>query len=130
MIALPYRLPTLVTVLVAAVLLAVPALAHASPSATAAAKRCSIGGKERKLGASYVTRLTVSGTSCRSAQRVVKAYHACRRRNGGADGRCSSRVRRYRCKERRTNVIQTQYDASVSCRRGGKRIKHTYSQFT
>ena len=116
--------------LLATLLLALTAAGAAAAPGATAARSCDIGGKERRLGASYVTSLSARGTSCRRAQRVVRAYHACRRRHGGADGRCPNRVRRYRCRERRTSVIETQYDARVTCRRGGKRIRHAYTQFT
>lgn len=105
------------------------ALVSAAP-AQGALKRCNIAGKERKLGATYVTSLKVSGISCRAAEDVVKAFHRCRRANGGADGRCTRRVSGFRCTETRFNKISTQYDAKVSCRRTGKRIDFTYTQFT
>ena len=110
------------------VLLAVPVAAQAAPTATAA-KTCNISGKERSLGTSYVLSLKASGTSCGKAQKLVKAFHACRHENGKA-GRCSRRVKGYRCSEQRLNKIKTQYDSKVSCKDGGKRVSHTYTQFT
>jgi hypothetical protein len=103
--------------------------ADAGPTATPAGgglQRCDISGRERRLGATYVTSLFVRGVGCRSAERVVRSYHACRRRSG----RCRSRVRRYRCSERRLRSGPTQYDARVTCRRGSRRIRHDYTQFT
>lgn len=131
------RLLKRIALLTAAALLAALALG-AGPAqadgggatAKAAAKRCSVSGKQRRLGASYVTRISVTRTSCASAERVVRAFHSCRRRNGGADGRCGRRVRRYRCKERRGPSSKTQYDATVTCRRGAARVSHAYTQFT
>ena len=104
------------------VLLILPSGAHAAS--------CSLKGKERTLGPTYTTKLTVKGTSCRSGQRFVRAYYKCRKANGGTDGRCRKRVGGYACRERRTNVIRTQFDASVSCRKGKRRINHRYTQFT
>ena len=49
-------------------------------AATSPAATCSVSGKERELGATYVTSVKASGTSCRSALSLVKAYHRCRRR--------------------------------------------------
>jgi hypothetical protein len=95
---------------------------------TASATDCSVRGKERKLGATYVTSVKASGVSCRSALRLVKDYHACRRRRGGADGRCP-RVNGYRCRERRTSS-PTQYDSRATCRKGGRRVVQQYTQNT
>lgn len=101
----------------------------AGPQATAAAlKRCGISGRERRLGATYVTSLSVTGVSCAYAERVVRAFHRCRRRNGGADGRCRG-VLRFRCSERRTSS-PVQYDSRTSCRRGGDRVVFRYTQNT
>lgn len=110
-------------------LLLLVTLTAATP-ADAALKSCSVRGKERKLGATYVTTLKVDRTSCASAEKVVKAFHRCRRANGGADGFCRARVSEYACKETRFNKITTQYDSRVTCRRGTKRISFTYTQFT
>lgn len=120
------RVPSLRILFITALL---AALVTAAP-AQGALKRCSLAGKERKLGATYVTSLKVSGISCRSAEGIVKAFHKCRRANGGADGRCTKRVSGFKCSESRFNRISTQYDAKVSCRRTGKRIDFTYTQFT
>ncbi len=108
--------------LLALLLLAVPAGAQAAS--------CGLQGKERKLGPTYTTKLTVKGVSCKSGQRFVKSYYRCRKAAGGADGRCRKRVSGYRCTERRTNVIRTQFDATVSCKKGTRRIAHRYTQFT
>ena len=97
------------------------------PTATVAAT-CDISGQERRLGATYVTRLTTRGVSCRTAKALVRDFHRCRRRNGGADGRCS-RVNRYRCSERRTTA-PTQFDSRTTCRRGTRRVSFTYTQNT
>jgi hypothetical protein len=113
----------------AVLLLALLALAWPS-TAAAHDERCNISGKERRLGATYVTRLTVHDVGCRSAERVVRAFHACRRSNGGADGRCRSRVRGYRCSDRRLRSSSTQFDARATCRRGDRKITHQYTQFT
>ena len=113
------------------VLAALTALAVAAlpAPADAALRRCSVAGKERTFGASYVTSLHRQRTTCRNAERVVRSFHRCRRRAGGADGRCTRRVRLYRCRETRRRGA-TQYDARVSCRRGVRLIVHRYTQFT
>lgn len=114
----------LVTVCIAAL-----ALMAALPSAASAAS-CDLAGKERKLGPTYVTSLSVSGVSCGTGERVVKAYHRCRFSSGGKKGRCSKKVSGYSCSEKRGKAIPTQFDARVTCKRGSKRVTHTYTQFT
>ena len=120
------RLILVVAVLVC-VCAATTAAASDGPTATAAGA-CSVKGKERRLGATYVTSVRASGLSCRSALSLVKDYHACRRRRGGADGRCP-RVNGYRCSERRT-TSPTQYDSRATCRKGGRRVVQQYTQNT
>lgn len=110
------------------VLLAAPAASASAPVA-AAAKTCSIKGKERRLGTTYVFTLKASGTSCGAAQGVVKAFHACRHKHGKA-GKCSSKVMGYRCKESRFDKIATQYSARVTCTKSRARVKHAYQQNT
>jgi hypothetical protein len=110
------------------VLTALALLALAPAGAHAAS--CNIRGKERKLGATYVTSLSVTKTSCANGERIVKAFHRCRRSNGGADGRCRRRVSGYRCRERRGAEIRTQYSSRVTCRSGSRRVRHRYTQFT
>jgi hypothetical protein len=120
--------PVLVTLALAAT--AVPSSAPAASGADAqASAKCSIRGVERKLGPTYVTSLQASGTSCASAKRLVKAFHACRKRNGGKKGRCRASVSGYRCSENRSGIA-TQFSAKVRCRRGGSSVVHTYTQFT
>ncbi len=104
------------------VLLAIPS--------TSSAATCTVSKKPRALGPTYVTRLTVANVSCATGKSLVRAYYRCRVANGGADGRCRKRVRGYSCRERRTNVISTQFDATVTCRSGSRRVVHKYTQFT
>lgn len=103
-------------------------LAALAVPASAEARSCSVAGKERKLGATYVTSLSATGVSCRTAESVVKSFHRCRRANGGADGRCP-RVRGYRCSDKRREA-PTQFDSTTRCRNGSRRITFTYTQFT
>jgi len=105
-----------------ALLAVITALLAIAPAASA--KGCSIG-NERSYGTTYVTKISVSGTSCRSGRNVVKAFHACR---PGAKGKCGS-TKGYSCSERRFNKGPTSFDSNVTCRRGGKTVKHTYTQF-
>ena len=114
---------TFALVLLAAVLLA-PSASATAPIATAS-KGCSIG-DSRGYGTTYVTKISVSGTSCRAARSLIRAYHACR---PGKSGKCRS-VKGYSCSEHRFNKGRISYDSNVTCRKGGKTVKHTYTQFT
>lgn len=91
---------------------------------------CDISGQETDLGASYVTSLKVKNTSCKKGAKVIKAYHQCRKANGGADGRCRSRVEGYKCEEGDRESTPAQYSAKVKCKKGEKKVKSTYTQNT
>ncbi len=112
-----------------AVLSALVALAALAPGAAAgpvgtAAKTCSVG-DSRSYGTTYVLSISVSNTSCRAGRSLIRAYHACR---PGKSGKCPS-VKGYSCSEKRTKG-PTQYDSRVTCSKGSKTVKHTYTQFT
>lgn len=113
---------TVLTLLVAAV-------AAVAVSPAAAATRCDVSKDGRRLGTTYVTRLTTTNLTCTKAKSVVKAYHRCRRANGGVKGHCTSRVQGFRCTETRQS-IPTQFDARATCRDGSRVIRFTYEQFT
>lgn len=108
------------TALVAVLLLALPAASQA--------RSCGIRGDERDLGATYVTSVKARKISCSGAREVVRAFHACRRDRGGADGRCK-RFSGWRCREKRVSS-PTQYDSRAKCRKGGKRVIQRYTQNT
>ena len=76
----------LVVAVAAVALFAIAGAAGASSPQAHAAGKCNIKGQERKLGASYVTSLRVTKTSCRTGKSVVRAYNKCRHRSGGAKG--------------------------------------------
>jgi hypothetical protein len=96
----------------------------------ASSTTCDVRKDGRKLGTTYVTSLKVSHLSCASAKRLVKAFHACRRANGGVKGHCEKRVSGYRCTERRGDTIPTQYSAKVTCTRSPRSVRFTYTQYT
>jgi hypothetical protein len=109
----------------------VPPAAAAAPDASALLGRCSVAGKERRLGPTYVTALSTSRVSCRSGERVVRSFHRCRRAGRtGSRGRCRRSVSGYRCSERVLRRASTQFDSRVTCRRGSRRVTHEYTQFT
>ena len=115
------RLTLGLAVLSAALL--VPSANAAGPVATAA-KSCDPG-NTRSYGTTYVTTINVSNTSCRSGKRLIRAFHACR---PGRKGKCPS-VKGYSCSEKRDYGV-TQYDSRVTCRKGSRTVKHTYTQYT
>jgi hypothetical protein len=99
-------------------------------TATAAElQTCNINGRQRELGASYVTTIQVAKVSCAQAEMVVLAYHHCRQRNGGASGRCDTAVRGFGCTEdQRQAVPGVQFNATADCRKGDAEIKSAYTQ--
>jgi hypothetical protein len=121
-----------VLTLLAACAAILPAAASASGGAPVAqaAGSCKVPKGGRGLGPTYVTSLRVTGTSCSSGVKLVKAYYRCRVRNGGRKGTCKGGVQGFRCSEKRSSVITTQFDAKVSCRKGSARVDHSYTQFT
>ena len=115
-----------------ALIAAIPTVAAApasGPTATAS-RACGLGDKERRTfpPATYVNSISVRNVSCRKGKRVTRAFHACRRSHGGANGRCPNRVQRFRCRETRSGVPGVQYNGRVVCRRGGKKVVSTYTQ--
>jgi len=112
--------------LLAVVGFAVLPVSAAGDPVAQASKRCGVG-SGRGYGTTYVTALSVRRTSCAAGKDVVRAFHACR---PGKRGRCHRRVLGYRCRERRFNKIRTQYDARVTCTKGARVVKHSYTQWT
>ena len=105
----------------------------AAPTAQSAVgfEPCNIDGEQTKLGASYVTSLKVAGVSCSKGQKVIKAYHQCRKEDGPA-GSCGHSVLGFSCKDgKRSTVPDVQYSTTAKCRKDSnadKRIKSSYTQ--
>jgi hypothetical protein len=110
--------------------LLVAAPGHAAPARPRAATTCDLKRDGRKLGTTYVTSLKTTQVSCTKAKRVVKAFNACRKAHGGADGTCTSSVQGFRCTEKRGAAIPTQYSSRVTCRSAARRVQFAYTQFT
>lgn len=108
-------------------LLLAPATTAATSTAQAS-KSCNISGKQRSFGATYVTALSVRSTSCGKGEGIVRTFHDCRQ-DLDADS-CSQKVSGYRCTQKKLATSPLQYDARVTCKKGGKRVKHTYTQNT
>jgi hypothetical protein len=112
-------------------LVAIAVAASTSGAAPAAkARSCHLTPSEqRHLGASYVTSLHVSHTGCSTGKKVTKAFNKCRHQSGGPAGHCHRAVRRFHCSEHRHDKLpHVQYDSNVTCKRGAKVVKNTYTQ--
>jgi hypothetical protein len=90
---------------------------------------CNIDGKQQDLGASYVTSIEVSGVACPKAEQVVKAYHGCRQKNGGAEGTCDTPVLGFTCTEEKgESAPGIQFNATAECTSGDAKISSSYTQ--
>jgi hypothetical protein len=98
-------------------------------TSTASLSSCNINGKQQNLGASYVTTIQVAKVDCAQAEKVVMAYHECRRQNGGAGGTCDTPVMGFNCTEGpRQSVPGVQFNAIADCHKGDAEIKSSYTQ--
>ena len=112
--------------LIAALLVTVAGTATAAPGPVAsAAKACN---PPEYPGSGYYTSLTVKHTGCAVGKSVAEAYTKCRREDG-LKGKCHHKVKGYRCTEKRVSIT-TEFDGSVTCKRGAKVVKHSYQQNT
>jgi hypothetical protein len=111
----------------AALVVALAALAFAllAGAPTAHAATCSDG--RLPNGNGYFTSLTVTKVSCKTGRKVALAYYKCRIKKG-KKARCTDKVMGYSCKELKRTQIPTEINARVSCRRGARRVVHTYQQ--
>jgi hypothetical protein len=105
--------------------------------ATASAATCKLTADEQYHRANnklptYTRSLKVSGgASCATGHKLIRAYYKCRvaSPSPGKNGRCTSKVLGYSCTEKRSNVIKTQFDARVTCKKGRAKIISDYTQF-
>jgi hypothetical protein len=123
----PAGLLALVLASALAVVLAVFA-ADAAHAKKPKPKTCDISAVAEQLGPTRVTSLKVTKTDCAAGKKVVKAYHACRLKNG-VSGRCVVKVKEYACREQRT-TYPGQFSALVTCTKGEKTVTHRYDQVT
>jgi len=75
---------------------------------------------------------TKKSSACKSARSLVRAYYNCRRPKG-VRGSCNNRtINGLRCRESNRGEFPSpvggEIRATVTCSKGSKRIKHTYSQ--
>ncbi len=96
-----------------------------SGTAAASAATCS---PPKYPGSGYFTSLKVTHVSCATGKKVALAYYKCRTKHGRT-GRCRSKVLGYACRESRRS-IETEIDATVTCKNGSKKVVHSYQQDT
>jgi hypothetical protein len=122
------RFSRLVVLVAAASLLvaAAPASAPATddgPTATAS-KACAVGDSQ-SYGTTYVLWIRARNVGCRKARERVRAFHACRQ---GARGHCPN-LGSWNCSENRDSGAGSFY-STVRCKKGAKRVRHRYNQWT
>lgn len=114
------------------------ALGAALAPANAVAANCKLTKDEQYHRANnklptYTRALSASGgAKCTTAHKFIKAYYKCRvaKPKGGKGGKCTKKVMGFKCTERRFNILKSNYDAKVSCKKGRQRIKTEYTQYT
>ena len=107
--------------------LAVAGLAGAQ-SSVARTKACATPKEPAGLLGGYFTQLQVNRVSCASGRKLVLAYYKCRRRKG-VKASCSGKtVNGLKCTEKRGAEIETQFNATVTCKKGSRSVKHSYQQ--
>ena len=118
--------------LAAALLAAAMIVAAAAPAAAHRATTCQLTTHDqRHLGASYVTSLKVSGTTCAKGKGITLTFNNCRTAAGKPQGKCNRKVGHYTCTEKRYDAVPgVQYSSRVTCVWGSKRIWSTYTQNT
>ena len=107
--------------------LAVAGLAGAQ-SSVAKTKACSTPKEPAGMLGGYFTQLQVNGVSCATGRKLVLAYYKCRRKKGIKASCNGKTVNGMKCTEKRGAEIETQYNATVTCKKGSKRVKHSYQQ--
>lgn len=122
--------PSSLPAMLAFAVLAAAALALTFGAQDAAAATCKLSSKEKDVRAkpTYNFTLTQTGTSCATAKKVMKGYHACRSKSSV---KCSKKVAsKWRCTARKSSMITTQFDARYTCSWGKRRVRGTYQQAT
>lgn len=111
-------------------MLAVTLLSAQSASA-AGYKTCTLSESDRDPPGerpTYNLTLKHQKTTCATAKKVMKAFHACRSKTSFT---CTKRLlSRWTCTARKTSSIPTQFNARFTCTSGSKRVQSTYQQFT
>jgi hypothetical protein len=87
---------------------------------------------QRRGKGGYFTSLRVTNTSCKDGKTQMLAWYKCRIKKG-VKGRCTrSKVRGYRCTEKRGPVQsgagEDVFSAVVTCKKRSKKVVHGYDQ--
>jgi hypothetical protein len=117
------------------------------------AKGCRLAGT-RDAGAGTVLGVWVVRTRCRTGKRLVRRYQRCLVSESGRNRRCYSRIEKrcvrpvflgrcwlrdrffrrrtlgYGCTERRLYEAEGLYEGRVMCRKGRRRVSHSYTLYT
>lgn len=129
-----FTTPRLMRAAAVCAVLALGGLAGTSSPAFAATKTCKAGSTKYPNAnpGGYFTSLKVTNATCASGAKLMKAYYTCRRKGGqGVQGKCkASKVSGYKCTEKRpaSGNNGTEFNATVTCKSGSKKIVHTYQQ--
>lgn len=127
----PIHSRSLLTVVAILVALVAMTLVSASSASAATYKKCSLSERDRDPPGekpTYNLTLKRQGTTCSTAKKVVKAFHGCRSKTSFT---CTKRLlSRWTCTGRKTSSIPTQFNATITCKSGSKRVRGTYQQFT
>lgn len=74
----------------------------------------------------YFLQLTVTKLGCKTGKSLMRSHYGCRVGHG-VKGYCT-RVRGYRCTERRGNAIATEYSGRVTCKSATRKFVYAYQQ--
>ena len=67
-------------------------------------------------------------TSCKTAKKVMYAFHKCRSKTRYT---CTKRLlSHWRCTGKRESSIPTQFNANFTCKWGTRRVRSSYQQYT
>jgi len=115
----------------AAIAIAMTLIAGAPPAHAATYKKCSLTQREQQpTGAkpkpTYNLSLKRQVTTCKTAKRVMKAFHSCR---ALTSYRCTKKVlERWSCSGRKTSSGAGIFAATFTCKWGKRRVLGTYQQ--
>lgn len=84
-------------------------------------------------GNGYVHELRATRISCGYAKKFVFRFYRCRTRSSKSgrtnkEGRCTRRLSRFKCSERRGLSSAVEFNSTATCRRGKSRIIISYQQ--
>lgn len=127
------RSPRFLTMFAASICLMAAGLVGAQAS-VAKTTSCKVPAYPGGDGNGYFTgRIKATSVTCVSARKLVRSYYSCRIRAGGKKGTCTRKVvNGLTCTEVRpaSGTIPTQFNAQVTCRKGVKKVVHSYQQNT